>query len=112
MTPDQELVLIFGALHLLALVFGAVLFVMFLRSDTVRPWTPPDDDESGGGGGGNDRVGDVRPKPKPTGGIPLPDAEPSSQRLRSRERLADTPRRYRRRRVSEPARPSRRRVTG
>jgi hypothetical protein len=102
MTPDQELVLIFGALHLLALVFGAVLFVMFLRSDTVRPWTPPDDDESGGGGGGNDRVGEVRPKPKPTGGIPLPDAEPAGVRLRGHEKLGDAQPRRERRPAREP----------
>ena len=55
-----------------------------------------------GGGGGNDRVGD-KPKTSPSGGIPLPDAEPSSKRLRAHERLADTTRRYRRRRISEPA---------
>jgi hypothetical protein len=101
MTPDQELVLIFGGLHLLALVFGAVLFVMFLRSDTVEPWTPPDDDESGGGGG-NDRIGDVRPKPKPTGGIPLPDADPAKVRLRDHERLGDKQPRPERRPVHEP----------
>ena len=97
---------IFGALHLVALVLGLGLFVMFLRSDRSG-FKPPDDDD--GGGGGNDRIGD-RPKTSPSGGIPLPDAEPPLKRLRSHERLADTARRYRRRRVSEPARPLRRRV--
>lgn len=97
---------IFGALHLVALVLGLGLFVMFLRSDRSG-FKPPDEDD--GGGGGNDRVGD-KPKNSPSGGIPLPDADPPSKRLRSHERLADTTRRYRRRRVSEPARPSRRRV--
>ena len=97
---------IFGALHLVALALGLALFVMFLRSDRSGSKPPEDDD---GGGGGNDRISD-KPKTSPGGGIPLPDADPPSQRLRSHERLADTQRRYRRRRVSEPARPSRRRV--
>ena len=98
--------IIFGTLHLVALALGLALFVMFVRSGS-RPGLPPEEDD--GGGGGNDRVSD-KPKNSPSGGIPLPDAEPSSQRLRSHERLADTQRRYRRRRVSEPARPSRRRI--
>jgi hypothetical protein len=107
MSPDQELMVIFGALHLVALALGLGLFVMFLRSDRSG-FKPPEDDD--GGGGGNDRIGD-KPKTSPSGGIPLPDAEPSSRRLRSHERLADTARRHRRRRVTkEPARPTRRRV--
>ncbi len=88
MDPDQELMLIFGGLHLVSLLLGAVLFVMFLRSDTTRPWEPPDSDDSDDGGGGNDRVHD-RPKPKPSGGIPLPDAEPARVRLRGHESLRD-----------------------
>ena len=99
---------IFGALHLVALALGLGLFVMFLRSDRSG-FKPPDDDD--GGGGGNDRISD-KPKTSPSGGIPLPDAEPPAQRLRTHERIADTARRYHRRRVSEPARPSRRRVAG
>ena len=49
MTPDQELVLLFGGLHLVALLLACVLFWMFLRSDTVKPWEPPDEEEGGGG---------------------------------------------------------------
>ena len=52
---------IFGALHVVALALGALLFYMFLRSDTTTNWRPPDEDD-GGGGGGNDRL---RPQPKP-----------------------------------------------
>jgi hypothetical protein len=100
---------IFGALHLVALVLGLVLFVMFLRSEAGSGFKPPDDDE--GGGGGNDRISD-KPKNSPSGGIPLPDAEPSSHRLRSRERLADRYGRPDRRRVAEPAQPTRRPVHG
>jgi hypothetical protein len=106
MTPDQELVLIFGGLHLIALCMGIVLFVMFLRSDTTKAWKPPSEDgESGdgGGGGGNDRIGD-RPKPRPTGGIPLPDADPAPVRLRDHERLSDLLPRPQRRTTREPAR--------
>ena len=55
MTPDEELMVIFGALHLVALVLGAVLFVMFLRSDAGSRFKGPEEDD--GGGGGNDRIG-------------------------------------------------------
>jgi hypothetical protein len=101
MSPDEELIVIFGALHLIALALGAILFVMFLRADTVDGIPPPEDDESGGGGG-NDRVSPP-PRTSPPGGIPLLDAEPSSTRLRSH---GDRLRRQRERRtVGHPARP-------
>jgi hypothetical protein len=107
MTPDEELMVIFGALHLVALVLGAVLFVMFLRSDAGSRFNGPEEDD--GGGGGNDRIGGG-PKGSPSGGIPLPDAIQSSVRLRGRGRLADLRPRRERRRVVEPARPGRRRI--
>jgi hypothetical protein len=107
MSPDEELMLIFGTLHLIALVLGVVLFAMFLRSEAGPDRRPPEDDDQGGGGG-NDRVSD-RPKTSPGGGIPLPDAEPSDARLRTHETLRDAHRRERRR-VNEPERPARRRV--
>ena len=82
---------IFGALHLVAFMLGLALFVMFLRSGS--------------------RSG-FKPKTSPGGGIPLPSAEQSSQRLRSHERLADTQRSQRRRKVAEPHHPpTRRRIT-
>jgi hypothetical protein len=96
MSPDEELMVIFGALHLVALVLGLILFVMFLRSEAGSGFRPPEDDD--GGGGGNDRVTD-KPKNSPF-------------RMRSRERLRDAYRHRERRRVAEPARPSRRRVAG
>jgi hypothetical protein len=108
MTPDEELMLIFGALHLVALALGIVLFVMFLRSEAGSDYRPPDDDDTGGGGG-NDRISD-RPKPSPPGGLPLPDAEPARVRLRSHDKLRDARRRPERRRVAEPHEPARRRV--
>ena len=102
MSPDEELMVIFGALHLVALAFGVLLFMMFLRSDTTTSWKPPEDDE-GGGGGGNDRL-PSKPKPKPTGGIPLPDAEPARARLRGHEKLRDMRPRPLRRPAEQPAR--------
>ena len=101
--------IIFGALHLVALMLGLALFLMFLRSGSRSGFKPPEDDD--GGGGGNDRISD-KPKTSPGGGIPLPSAEQSSQRLRSHERLADTQRSQRRRKVAEPhPPPTRRRIT-
>ena len=64
MTPDEELMVIFGALHVIALALGVVLFMMFLRSDSTSSWKPPEEDE-GGGGGGNDRLPSSKPKPRP-----------------------------------------------
>jgi hypothetical protein len=106
MSPDEELMLIFGTLHLVALALGAVLFVMFLRSDGADGRNGPEEDE-GGGGGGSDRISDT-PKTSPSGGIPLPDAEPAPVRLRGHERLADLLPRPERRRVAEPGPPRRR----
>jgi hypothetical protein len=103
MSPDEELMVIFGAMHLAALVFGGVLFAMFLHSETVTPWQDPDDRDDGGGGGGNDRPGDKPLTTPPGGGIPLPDAEQAPVRLRDehdRFEIARPPRR----RVREPDR--------
>jgi len=110
MSPDAELLVIFGVLHLVALVLGGALFLMFLRSDGASSWPPDDEDDFGGGG--NDRVTD-KPKTSPSGGVPLPFAVQSDKRLRSaHDKLADPGRhRVRTRRTIEPARPSRRRVT-
>jgi hypothetical protein len=109
MTPDAQLLMIFGALHLVALGMGAVLFAMFLRSDGPSNWRPPDDEDSGGGG--NDRISD-KPKTSPGGGIPipLPDAVQSRVRLRSgHDHLVDPGHLPTRRKVTmpEPARPRR-----
>src|SRR4051794_32699941 len=92
MSPDAELLVIFGVLHLVALVLGGALFLMFLRSDNSSSYSPEDDDDSGGGG--NDRVGD-KPKTSPNGGIPLPHAVQSDRRLRTgHDKLVDPGRRH------------------
>lgn len=98
--------MIFGVLHLVALVLGGALFLMFIRSEGASSWSPDDEDDSGGGG--NDRVTD-KPKTSPSGGIPLRYAVQSDRRLRGgHDRLADLGRRHVRRRLPEPARhPSR-----
>jgi hypothetical protein len=108
MSADEQLVLIFGGLHLVALILGVLLFVLFLRSDSLDGGSDPEEGE-GGGGGGSDRIHD-RPKTSPSGGIPLPDAEPAPVRLRGPGRLADLLPSPDRRRVAEPAAPARRRV--
>src|SRR3954451_15048292 len=106
-TPDQELVLLFGGLHLVALMLGCVLFYMFMKSDTADTWDPSDEDEEGGGGGGNDRVTDSPKRPGP-GGVPLPDAVQSAQRFRALGKLADRYPWPPHRRAPEPQRTPRR----
>lgn len=107
MSPDAELLVIFGVLHLVALVLGGALFLMFLRSDSASSWSGDDEDDPGGGG--NDRISD-KPKTSPSGGIPLPFAVQSDTRLRSgHDKLADPGRRrVRTRTPAEPARSPRR----
>jgi hypothetical protein len=85
--PSTELIVLFGALHLIGLALAAFLLVMFVRSETTRSWSPPDDD--GGGGGGNDRLRPCRPPGPDPGGLPLPDAVAARVRLRERVRLGD-----------------------
>lgn len=78
--------LIFGGLHLMALVFGGLLLTMFFRSEALPGWRPPEDEDDGGGGGG----GDPPPAdPPPRGGLPLDRSEPARARLREPGRLAD-----------------------
>ena len=103
MDSQEELVLIFGVLHLVAAAFGGVMLLMFMRSDGDPQWRPPpEDDESGGGG--NDRTLDRPKQLPPSGGIPLPDAEQSARRLRGPGRLSDGYPRRERRAMPEPSR--------
>jgi hypothetical protein len=102
MTSQEELVLIFGGLHLVAAALGGLLLFMFLRSEETPQWRPaPEDDEPGGGG--NDRRPDP-PKSPPPGGIPLPDAQQARTRFRGAGRLADSYPRRPRRTAPEPER--------
>ena len=101
-TAEQELMVIFGGLHLIALSFAAILFVMFLRSETMTAWEAPRDEDDGGGGGGNDRVDDAPRHPSP-GGFALDNPQPARARLRGHERLADAYPERRRRPAHDPA---------
>lgn len=86
MPADQELVLLFGALHLMALIFGGLLLLMFFRSEALPAWRPPEEDDDDGGGGGDDPEPDA---PRPPGGLPLEESRPAGVRLREPGRLAD-----------------------
>ncbi|HEY8867572.1 MAG TPA: hypothetical protein VIM22_11590 [Solirubrobacteraceae bacterium] len=101
MSADAKIMLLFVGLHLLGIGFVAMLLVMFVRSETVKPWTPPDDGD--GGGGGSDRVPPRRPGEPGGGGLPLSDSEPARARLRYHRRLADLLPKRERRPAREPA---------
>ena len=104
MSAEVELVLLFGGLHVVAIGFGVLLFVMFLRSQPVKEWTNEDGED--GGGGGSRRPQTPPPDGSPGDGLPLPDAVPARVRFREAGRLADrVPRRERR----QPAHPPERR---
>jgi hypothetical protein len=79
---DAELILYLSALHLLAVIVGGGLLWLAMRSGDDGDL---DDGRGDGGGGGNDRS--WRPPRRPTGGPPLPDAEPVAGRLREHGRL-------------------------
>jgi hypothetical protein len=95
------MVLMFAGMHLIGLGLVTGLLVMFLRSDTVEPWTPSDDEEDGGGGPRLPSEPSAGPSP---GGIPLPDADASRVRLREPGRLGDRRERPERRPAHDPAR--------
>jgi hypothetical protein len=98
-THDDQLIVMFGVIHLVGLTFICALLWMFIRSDTVDGpgWQEGEDD----GGGGHGPAPDA---PRDTGldGLPLPDAVPSRRRLRQAGRLGDE------RRERRPAREPRR----
>jgi len=81
-------IILFGGLHLIMFVLGALLLLPCLKDDPA-PWATRDDDEDGGGGGGSDRIQRQPPRGPRPGGIPLPDALPARVRLRGPARLAD-----------------------
>lgn len=114
MSGEAELVLWIAGVHLLGLMCVAVLLLPALRDAPVEPYPRPDSDGDDGWGHGPSAPPD-RPGP-PSGGIPLPDAQPSRIRFREPGRIAERlPRRSRRparepaRPVRQPAHPSRRR---
>ncbi len=100
MSSAAQLVLMVGGMHVLGLVCAVLLIVPAIRN----PPEPPQPPGGGSGGGGGLR----RPVPqtpvRPSGGIPLPDAEPSRIRLREPGRLRDLLPRPARRPAREPDR--------
>ncbi len=100
MSEVQLLAWMFG-IHLVGFIAVGILMIPTLRDDE-----PPTDQDSGSDDGwGN--LPNSRPDPRgwPGGGIPLPDAEQSSVRLRGHGRLSDQVDRRRTRRPSrEPVR--------
>jgi hypothetical protein len=95
MSGDAQLMLMIAGMHLLGLVFAAVLILPALRDSPEFPPRRPDPGSDGGWGRGPD----LPPKPpdSPRGGIPLLDAEPASVRLRDHRTLTERlPKRERR----------------
>jgi hypothetical protein len=93
----------FGALAVAMAIAG----IMLGRRLLSPPWRPPSDpsdaEEGGGGSGGSGPREPTVPRGAPRGGVPLPDAEQSRERVRDHDRA--TRRRLRPRRpVREPNR--------
>lgn len=72
---------------LIWLFCSILLTPAILFPDSGWPPQPPGGDGGGGGGGGDPPEPSPRPS-APSGGIPLPDAEQSRQRVRDHRRLA------------------------
>jgi hypothetical protein len=98
-TDDQQLMVMFGVIHLIGLTFICALLWMFIRSDTVDgPGFEPDDD----GGGGSRPPAPDSPRDRGLDGLPLPDAMPARRRLREPGRIGEE--RRERRPAREPDR--------
>ncbi|MDP9377656.1 MAG: hypothetical protein M3P40_08845 [Actinomycetota bacterium] len=97
-------VLIFGVIHLAMVCMAAGLFLMLVRSERHQRWNGDqgDSDDDGGDGGGNQPL-HWSPKPRPSGTLPLRDAEQASLRLRGRGSLAESHRERRRRPAHTPS---------
>jgi hypothetical protein len=98
-------------MHLIGLAFVTVLMVLALREgpgETEWPWKHGSDE-----GWGNKPKRPIEPADRPGGGIPLPDADPATVRLRDHRRLGDSLPRPERRPTREPERvPQRERTAG
>ncbi len=102
MSGDAQLMLMIAGMHLLGLVCAAVLILPALRDTPEFPPHRPDPGSDGGWGRGPD----LPPKPPapPRGGIPLPDAEQATIRLRDHRKLGEQLPKRARRPSREPAR--------
>ena len=87
MSGDAQLMLMIAGMHFLGLVCAAVLILPALREGPDFPPGRSDPGSDGGWGRGPDEP-PARPGP-PSGGIPLPDAEQASIRLRDHRKLPE-----------------------
>jgi hypothetical protein len=82
-----------GAITYLPLFLIPAVFLTFGLLFRGSDASPPEADEDGGDGGDDPPVA---PSPRPTGGLFLPEAQPSSQRLRDEHRRSLVPHHHRR----------------
>jgi len=75
----------FGALAVI-MAIGGIMLARRLFSPHWRPPPGPSDSDDGGGGGGLGPPEPTAPTGAPRGGIPLPDAEQSRERVRDHDR--------------------------
>ncbi len=101
MSGDAQVVLIIAGMHLLGLVFAAVLLLPALRD---QPDFPSGGDGGSDGGWGHGPPEPAKPRGAPSGGLPLPDAVPARVRVRDHRRLSDLRPRPERRPAREPVR--------
>lgn len=101
MSGDVQLVLMIAGMHLLGLMCAAALLLPALRTG---PDLPPRRDSDSDDGWGHGPPRPPQPSDLPTGGIPLPDAQPARVRLRDHRRLPDMLPGRARRPAREPAR--------
>lgn len=102
MSGDAQLMLMIAGMHFLGLVCAAVLILPALRDS---PELPPRSDPGSDGGWGRGPDRPPAPQDPPNGGgIPLPDAEQASIRLRDHRKLADQLPKRERRPTREPER--------
>jgi hypothetical protein len=102
MSGESQLLLWIAGVHLLGLVCVAALLIPAFRDDTHGTGRRPD--QGSDDGPGNDRRPPPGPSGAPSGGIPLPDAEPARARLREPGRLSERVPRPERRPAREPER--------
>ena len=102
MAGDAQLMLWIAAVHVVGLLCVGVLLIPALR-DQDTATQRRSEGESDDGWGGGPKVPPAPPAP-PRGGIPLPDAEQASIRLRDARRLGDKLPGRERRPAREPGR--------
>jgi hypothetical protein len=102
MSGDAQLMLMIAGMHLLGLVCAAVLILPALREGPELP--PRRSDPGSDGGWGRGPESPPAPPGRPSGGIPLPDAEQAGVRLRDHRKLTERLPKRDRRPAREPDR--------